>query len=347
MLFILIYIMIIIAVFLVVLIPKSRKTWGYFLFWIIIFLIVAFPNLFQSILRLLYLEGLLRLNLATETILFLVIMFLLFIYIASINTQVTQLRKGILSLLRKETVSKKISIIMPAYNEAENLEDLIPVLAKNAPQQYEFVLVDDGSIDNTSEICEKFANMYDCVKFIRHPENRGKTKAFETGVFNSDGEILVLLETDWQYEPNDIEPLVTPIEKGYDIVNGWRILRADKLYRIIMSKTYNSLQRQMLNTPFRDHNSGFKAFKREAIESLFKLLPNLDLIGPHRFLLAIANINNYKITEVPVHHYPRKKGKSYIRVDKTPFIVIRDMLKLRLLLSYKKNKLQAQTRQVE
>ena len=134
-LFILIYIMIIIALFLVILIPKSRKTWGYFLFWIIILLIVIFPNLFQSMLRLLYFEGLLRLNLATETILFLALILLLFIYIASINTQVTQLRKGILSLLRKETVSKKISIIMPAYNEAENLEDLIPVLAKNAPQQ--------------------------------------------------------------------------------------------------------------------------------------------------------------------------------------------------------------------
>jgi glycosyltransferase involved in cell wall biosynthesis len=332
--------MIIIALFFVVLIPKSIKTWGYLFFWIIALIIIVFPNSFQNILRLLYLEGLLRLELATETILFLAILFILFLFITNLNTQVAQLRKGILSLLfRKETISTKVSIIMPAYNEAENLEDLVPDLLKKAPQHYEFVLVDDGSIDNTSEICENFANTYESVRFIRHPENRGKTKAFETGVYNSDGDIVVLLETDWQYEPNDIEFLVTPIEKGYDIVNGWRISRADKSYRIVMSKTYNFLQRKMLNTSFRDHNSGFKAFKRETIESMFKLLPSLDLIGPHRFLLALANFNDYKITEAPIHHYPRKKGKSYIRISKTPLHVIHDILKLRLFLSYKRSKL--------
>jgi dolichol-phosphate mannosyltransferase len=305
-----------------------------------VLMIIVFPSSFQNILRLLYLEGLLRLELAIETILFLIIVFILSLFITNLNTQVGQLRKGILSLLfRKQMVSEKVSIIMPAYNEAENLEDLIPVLLKKAPKHYEFVLVDDGSTDNTSEICENFANTYESVRFIRHPENRGKTKAFETGVYNSDGDIVVLLETDWQYEPNDIEFLVTPIEKGYDIVNGWRISRADKSYRIVMSKTYNFLQRKMLNTSFRDHNSGFKAFKRETIESMFKLLPSLDLIGPHRFLLALANFNDYKITEAPIHHYPRKKGKSYIRISKTPLHVIHDILKLRLFLSYKRSKL--------
>jgi hypothetical protein len=151
---------------------------------------------------------------------------------------------------------------------------------------------------------------------------------------------VLIIQTDWQYDPEEIELLVKPIEKGYDIVNGWRILRADRMHRIAMSKTYNFLQRNVLNTPFRDHNSGFKAFRRETIESLFKLIQNLNLIGPHRFLLALANINGYRITEVPVHHYPRKKGKSYIRIDKTPGHVLHDILKLRFLLSYRKSKLQ-------
>ena len=335
--------MIAIALFFVILIPKSIKIWTYFFFWIFILLVYTFPNVFLEILRILYLEGLLRFNLAIETILFLAIVFILLLYIAGLNTQVTQLRKGILSLLlRKEMASKKVSIIMPAYNEVENLKDLIPVLIKNAPQEYEFVLVDDGSTDNTSEICENFAKQYEQVFFLQHPKNLGKTEAFKTGVFNSAGDILVLLETDWQYEPEEIDLLVKPIEKGYDIVNGWRILRADKLHRIAMSKTYNFLQRNMINTPFRDHNSGFKAFRRESIESLFKLIENMKLIGPHRFLLALANVNGYKITEVPVHHYPRKKGKSYIRIDRTPLHVIHDMVKLRFLLSYRKSKLLVQ-----
>jgi hypothetical protein len=145
--------MIAIALFLVILIPKSIKTWAYFLFWVFILLINVFPDLFREILRLLYLEGLLRLNLAIETVLFLAIVFILFLYIAGLNSQVTQLRKGILSLLvRKEMGPTKVSVIMPAYNEAENLEDLIPTLMEGVPQEYEFVLVDDGSADNTNRL---------------------------------------------------------------------------------------------------------------------------------------------------------------------------------------------------
>lgn len=238
-----------------------------------------------------------------------------------------------------------ISVVVPAFNEAENLPTVVSDLL-SAFNRYaingEIILVNDGSKDNTGNICNGLASRYGNVITIHHEVNEGKTMAQTTGFSHATGEYVFLFESDRQYDSRDIPRFISSLYLDYDIVNGWRRHRSDKLHRILLSKAYNVLHRFLFGTNIYDHNSGFKAFRTEVALKLYNptLIESLGFKKSyHRVALSLAKNMGFTIDEVPVRHYPRRSGKSYIKSFKTPFETLMAILRLRYLLSFKRAKL--------
>ncbi|MEM3088234.1 MAG: glycosyltransferase family 2 protein, partial [Candidatus Bathyarchaeia archaeon] len=202
-----------------------------------------------------------------------------------------------------------LSIISPAYNEAESLPQLVEDITKmlvGSGIRGEVIIVDDGSTDGTDEVCDLIASRYLNVRVFHHSQNLGKTLAMSTGIQNAQGKYICLFESDGQYDSQDIPKILEPLNFGQDVVNGWRKTRCDPRHRIILSRAYNRLLRLFFKTGIRDHNSGLKAFSKEAALQIFspKLIKTLG-INPrayHRVALVIAKELKYAITEVPVKH---------------------------------------------
>jgi glycosyltransferase involved in cell wall biosynthesis len=203
--------------------------------------------------------------------------------------------------------ASKISVIMPAYNEVENIDGcingVVEALSKNG-EPFEIIVVDDGSTDGTPERVRKLLETEDKVLLVGHPHNMGKTEAIKSGLARASGNIIVLMDADQQYDPNDIPRLVHSIGRGYDAVNGRREKRKDSFTKTLPSKAFNRIASAAFGLDVKDFNSGLKAFRREVLEKS-------DLKGDyHRYVLAIAKGNGYRVSEIPISHYPRKYGKS-------------------------------------
>ncbi len=231
------------------------------------------------------------------------------------------------------------SVIMPAYNEYENLKTLIPATVnaiRAKKMKFEAVIINDGSKDETGKLIDEMAEKYKEVRPLHHPKNLGKTAAMQTGFKAAKGDIVVLFETDHQYCPEDIPPMVKKLrEKNVDIVNGKRTGRADKPHRKLMSKVFNRIQNLLFKTSVTDNNSGLKAFKKDAALKLYTLDPK-RFYGMHRVLLTLATLSGYKIAEVPVRHYPRKAGESYINPHIIVLKTLHDIIRLRIMASFLK-----------
>ncbi|HID72024.1 MAG TPA: glycosyltransferase, partial [Thermoplasmata archaeon] len=139
-------------------------------------------------------------------------------------------------------------------------------------------------------------------------------------------DIIFIMDGDQQYEPDEIPKFIEKIKEGWDVVSGFRAHRADKKYRNLISSIYNWLLiKRKFKLDVKDQNSGFKAFKKEVVKNLG--FEPAGYLGLHRFILPLAKIKGYSITEIPISHYPRTSGKSYIKSYTVPFITLRDYLK--------------------
>lgn len=219
-------------------------------------------------------------------------------------------------------------MIIPAYNESENLEECVRGV-QNAMKglSYEIIIVDDGSNDGTAEVARKLSMTYDNVVCLKHPTTLGKTQAIRSGFAKSSGDIIVLLDADLQYEPKDILKLINVMdEHGFDVVNGLRVNRADPFSKRFASRIFNFFANFVFGLSFRDFNSGLKAFRRNVLE---QIPLRADY---HRYLLGIAQRGGYKVTEVPVNHYPRIHGRSKYSFKRL-FLGGADLLSLQLELS--------------
>jgi len=231
------------------------------------------------------------------------------------------------------------SVIMPAYNEYHNLKTLIPVTVnalRAKKMKFEALIINDGSKDETRKLIDEMAEKYKEVHALHHPKNLGKTSAMQTGFKAAKGDIVVLFETDWQYDAQDIPPMVKKLrEENVDIVNGKRVGRADKPHRKLMSRIFNIIQNLLFGTGVTDNNSGLKAFKKEIALRLYTLDPT-GFYGMHRVLLTLATLSGYKIVEAPVRHYARKAGKSYINPHIIVFQTLHDIIRLRIMATFLK-----------
>ncbi|MCJ7569649.1 MAG: glycosyltransferase family 2 protein [Anaerolineales bacterium] len=223
-----------------------------------------------------------------------------------------------------------LSIIVPVYNEAENLRPLFQAINEAiAGSSYEIIFVDDGSKDGSVEILFEIAQeASDIVSVIQFRRNFGQTAAIEAGIDYSAGEIIVLLDADLQNDPADIPMLVEKIEEGYDVVSGWRVDRKDALItRTIPSRMANWLISNVTGVKLHDYGCTLKAYRRDVFKG-FRLYGEM-----HRFIPAYAGSVGARITEVPVQHHPRRFGETKYGLSRTIKVLL-DLFTVKFLISY-------------
>ena len=203
----------------------------------------------------------------------------------------------------------QISIIIPFYNERDNLAILCDDLKRSITKYHlntEIIFVDDGSTDGSGMIIQKIGDQDQSLPLtlITLRRNCGKSVALNTGIELSKGSILVTMDGDNQDNPECLIDLIRKIEEGYDVVSGWKKDRKDPFSKIFPSAIFNYIIRFMSGLTVKDVNSGFKAYKRWVWEDLI-------LQGDHyRFILLIAYEKGAKVIEVPVIHRERLHGHS-------------------------------------
>ena len=216
-----------------------------------------------------------------------------------------------------------ISIVVPVFNESDSIRLLINEIInvmKSHQLLFELIIVNDGSVDRTSNVLENLSLEIKQLTVINLRKNYGQTAALAAGFDYSNGDIIVTLDGDLQNDPNDIPKLITNINEGYDLICGWRFQRKDKLLnRRIPSQIANRLIGNVTGIHLHDYGCSLKAFKREIIKDI-KLYGEL-----HRFLPVLANIEGAKIKEIKVNHRSRKYGQSKYGIDRT-FRVLMDLL---------------------
>jgi len=226
-----------------------------------------------------------------------------------------------------------LSIVVPVYNEVENLQPLhnkIHAALQDMPgKHWEMILVDDGSTDGSLQAIEQLASLdpeHVCVVELRR--NFGQTAAIAAGIDHSQGEVIVLLDADLQNDPEDIPMLVEKIDQGYDVVSGWRRQRQDNfLTRVLPSRIANWLISTVTGVHLHDYGCTLKAYRREVLKG-FRLYGEM-----HRFIPAYAHSVGAKMVEVPVSHQPRQFGKTKYGLNRTLKVIL-DLFTVKFLISY-------------
>ncbi|MBD5641834.1 MAG: glycosyltransferase family 2 protein [Desulfovibrio sp.] len=223
-----------------------------------------------------------------------------------------------------------LSIIIPVFNESENLPALFAALEKFADnaQQTEIILIDDGSSDNTFDLLRKQAEADARFKAIRLAINRGQTAAIQAGIDYARGDILVFMDGDLQNDPADIPLLIARLEQGYDVVSGWRKNRKDNpIKRNLPSHIANALISRVSGVHLHDYGCTLKAYRATALK-------DVRLYGEmHRFIPIYATWQGAKVSEVPVSHHARKHGSSKYGLERV-FKVLLDILVVKFLSRY-------------
>ena len=230
-------------------------------------------------------------------------------------------------------MGKKIdfSIIVPIYNEEENIDALHQSLSsalKKIKKVYEIILIDDGSHDQTLEKARAIASKDSKVQVVSLRRNFGQTAAMAAGFDHATGEVIIPMDGDLQNDPSDIPKLLEKIEEGYDVVSGWRRERKDAFFsRTLPSMIANWLISKITGVYLHDYGCTLKAYRQEVIS-------HLSLYGEmHRFIPALASLNGAKVTEIPVSHHPRQHGVSKYGISRI-FKVVLDLITVKFLLSY-------------
>jgi len=214
------------------------------------------------------------------------------------------------------------TILIPAYNEAENIGPLLfeiqeVMQALNEP--WEVIVIDDASTDETWQQLESTQKRISQLRAFRHSKQSGQSNALETGIQQAKGEIIIMLDGDGQNDPHDIPKLLEKIE-GVDCVSGCRVNRKDTWLKRTYSKIANSIRRAFLHDGITDTGCSLKAFRKQALHKLkfYK--------GMHRFLPALLQIEGYKVIEVPVSHRPRLHGTSKYNILNRGLCTLTDLL---------------------
>ncbi len=205
--------------------------------------------------------------------------------------------------------NKAISIFAPAYNEQDNIEKFVitvnEYLIKNF-NDYEIIIINDGSSDKTKKILKKLSKTNKNLKVINHEKNKGYGEAIKDGLRESSKDLIFFTDSDLQFNICELNSFLPSIKK-YDAVIGFRKKRKDNLLRVINANLWSFLVWFLLNLRVKDVNCAFKLFKKEAVEDL-KLLSSGALINAE--LLARLKNRKYSFKELPVSHFPRNAGNQ-------------------------------------
>jgi glycosyltransferase involved in cell wall biosynthesis len=225
----------------------------------------------------------------------------------------------------------ELSIVIPVYNEEENVEPLIQEInaaVRPLGKPYEIVVVDDGSHDATFSVLARLHLRDSCLRVVRLKRNFGQTAAIAAGLAYADGDVVVLMDGDAQNDPNDIPALLAELKRGNDLVCGWRSNRRDPfLNRRLPSMIANHLVSWATQVKLHDYGCTLKAMRRDVAK-------NLKLYGEmHRFIPAIAYERGARVAELKVNHRPRMRGDSKYGIARTLRVIL-DLLTVKFLISY-------------
>jgi len=226
------------------------------------------------------------------------------------------------------TISERplVSIVAPVYNEGSTLPELVRRLVQacaplEARYQFEFVLVDDGSSDDSLQVLRTLTTSEPRLRIIELRRNFGQSAALQAGLAKAEGAFVISMDSDLQHFPEDIPLFVEQAEKGFDLVCGWRHERKENILRRWPSRAANLLIRRVSGLPIHDFGTTFRLYRAD-------LVRHIKLIGEeHRFVPALAQMVGARVTEVRIQNMDRKAGKSNYGLGRT-FGVALDILYL-------------------
>lgn len=203
--------------------------------------------------------------------------------------------------------SESICALLPAFNEAENLPEVVDELAATLPRHFarwRILIVDDGSTDETNVVVAELQQRYEQLEAIHLRVNRGKSNALRVGFESICEDLVVLLDADGQDDPGEISSLLETLDMGHDLVTGCRSVRMDRFVKRTTSRVYNRATSTLTGVDGQDFNSGFKLMRRKVAESI-------NLYGElHRYIPVLAAWLGFRVTEVTVNHRDRLHGVS-------------------------------------
>lgn len=222
-----------------------------------------------------------------------------------------------------------ISAFFPAYNDAGTISSMvISVLLtlRQLTDEYEVIVVNDGSQDNTPAILDELARVYpDEVRIIHHQQNRGYGGALRTGFYSATKDWIFYTDGDAQYDPRELKNLVELVHDDVDLVNGWKIERQDPLHRIIIGRIYQYTIKLAFGLKLKDVDCDFRLMRREIFERV-ELTSNSGVICVE--LMKKVQDAGFRLTETPVHHFHRAYGKSQFFRFRRLAQVARDLTRL-------------------
>lgn len=232
----------------------------------------------------------------------------------------------------------KLSVLVPVYNGAPYLQRCLDQLmsllsAKGEPS--EVIVCEDGSTDGTKQLCIALMQRYPAVRFLREDQRLGRGRALSRSIQAASGDILVYVDVDMATDARFIEDLVAAVRNGADVATGSRYLPQSvahrRLGRYLLSRTYNEITRLLFRSRLRDHQCGFKAFKRSALE---QVLPRVK--SNHWFwdteLLIRAQLLGLRVDEVPIHWSETEAGTT-LELGRDVLDFLKELVRLRLELS--------------
>ena len=224
----------------------------------------------------------------------------------------------------------QLSVILPIFNEEQGLEELYSKLHESiAHVNYEIIAVNDGSKDKSLDVLKKIAEKDKNFRIIDFKINSGQTASINAGIQNSNGEIIVLIDSDLENDPADIPKLLKKLDEGYDVVSGWRKnrWRGNFLTRKIPSMLANKLISRVSGVWLNDYGCTLKAYKKNVIQ-------NIHLYGEmHRFIPVFCSWQGGRVTEMEVNYQPRKYGKSNYGIARI-YKVLLDLILIRYMHKY-------------
>jgi len=205
----------------------------------------------------------------------------------------------------------KLSFVIPAFNERDSVRAVAEgILQNTGGHDVQLLFIDDGSTDGTYEELAALRSEHPQIEIVRFRRNLGKSIALAAGFERVSGQLVFTMDADLHDDPQEIPAFLEKLEEGCYVVVGWKKTRRDPWHKVFPSRVYNWLVSHVLDLELHDINCGFKLFRREVVD-------RLSVYGErHRLLPALARDLGYRIAEVPVHHNPRRFGRSKYGIER-------------------------------
>jgi glycosyltransferase involved in cell wall biosynthesis len=225
-------------------------------------------------------------------------------------------------------MTKGISVFFPAYNDGGTIASMVIsalLTLRQLTDDYEVIVVNDGSVDYTPDILNELARLYDRVRIIHHEQNKGYGAALRSGFANASKELVFYTDGDAQYDARELKLLYPALVEGVDVVNGYKISRSDPWYRAVIGRTYHWIAKLTFGLKLRDVDCDFRLMRRAVFDKVH--LESSSGVICVEMMKKIQDAG-FVIAEVPVHHYHRVYGRSQFFNFRRTFCVGLDLMRL-------------------